>query len=151
MVLILNQINLIITIPFYLSMILLILSSHMQLILQSGLFLSCSHNMILYTYFFSLHSRYTIYPSNSSSLDHSNYTWRRVHVMKLLIMQVSPNICHFIPLRSKYFPQHTVHTHSQSMLKFPSPYIKNIQQWLCVQTWFTFVTSWCGIWICSWF
>jgi hypothetical protein len=29
-------------------------------------------------------------PSHPSSLDHSNYTWRRVQVMKLLIMQFSP-------------------------------------------------------------
>jgi hypothetical protein len=32
-------------------------------------------------------------------LDH--YTWRRVQIMKLLIMQFSPTSRHFIPLRSK--------------------------------------------------
>jgi hypothetical protein len=29
-------------------------------------------------------------PSQPPSFDHSNYAWRRVHVMKLLIMQFSP-------------------------------------------------------------
>jgi hypothetical protein len=29
-------------------------------------------------------------PSHSPWLDHSNYTWRRVQPMKLLIMQFSP-------------------------------------------------------------
>jgi hypothetical protein len=38
--------------------------------------------------------------------DHSNYTWRRVQAMKLLIMQFSPTSCHFISLRSKYSPQY---------------------------------------------
>jgi hypothetical protein len=45
--------------------------------------------------------------------DHSNYTRRRVQVMKLLIMQFSPTSCHFIPLRSKYSPQHPVLKHPQ--------------------------------------
>jgi hypothetical protein len=34
-------------------------------------------------------------------LDHSNYTWRRVQVMKLHITQFSPTSRHFITLRSK--------------------------------------------------
>jgi hypothetical protein len=42
-------------------------------------------------------------PSHAPWLDHSNYTWRRVQVMKLLIMQFSPTSCHFISLRSKYY------------------------------------------------
>jgi hypothetical protein len=48
------------------------------------------------------HSCYMSRPSHPSWLDHSNYTWRRVQVMKLLIMQFSPISCHFIPLWSKY-------------------------------------------------
>jgi hypothetical protein len=40
-------------------------------------------------------------PSHPSWLDNSNYTWRRVQVMKLLIMQFSPTSCHFIPLRNR--------------------------------------------------
>jgi hypothetical protein len=39
-------------------------------------------------------------------IPHSNYTWRRVQVMKRLIMQFSATSCHFISLRSKYSPQH---------------------------------------------
>jgi hypothetical protein len=41
-------------------------------------------------------------PSHPSWLDNSNYNWRRVHIMKLLIMQFFPTSRHFIPLRSKY-------------------------------------------------
>jgi hypothetical protein len=48
-------------------------------------------------------------------LDHFNYTWRRVHVMKLLIMQFSPTSSHFISLQSKYSPQHPVLKRPQSM------------------------------------
>jgi hypothetical protein len=43
-------------------------------------------------------------PSRPPWLDHSNYTWRRVQVMKLLSMQFSPTSRHFISLRSKYCP-----------------------------------------------
>jgi hypothetical protein len=41
-------------------------------------------------------------PSHSRWLDNSDYTWRRVQVMKLLIMQLSPTSRHFISLPSKY-------------------------------------------------
>jgi hypothetical protein len=44
-------------------------------------------------------------PSHTAQLGRPNYTWRRVQVMKLLIMQFSPTCSHFIPLRSKYSPQ----------------------------------------------
>jgi hypothetical protein len=44
------------------------------------------------------HSCYMPRPSHPSWLDYSNYTWRRVQVMKLLIMQFSPTSCLFIPL-----------------------------------------------------
>jgi hypothetical protein len=39
-------------------------------------------------------------------LHHSNYTWRRVQITKLLVMQFSPPFHHLAPLRSKYSPQH---------------------------------------------
>jgi hypothetical protein len=39
--------------------------------------------------------------------------------MKLLIMLFSPFSCHFLPLRSKYSPQHRILKHPQSMF-FPS-------------------------------
>jgi hypothetical protein len=66
-------------------------------------------------YAFSFSMCYMPCPSNPPWLDHSNYTWRRVQVMKLLIMQFSPTSHHFIPLRSKYCPQHPVLKHPQSM------------------------------------
>jgi hypothetical protein len=44
--------------------------------------------------------------SHPSWYNHSNYTWRRLQVTKLLIMQFSPTSRHFIYLRSKYSPQH---------------------------------------------
>jgi hypothetical protein len=50
-------------------------------------------------------SCYIPFPSHPPWLLDSNYTWRRVQVMKLLIMQFSPTSCHFISLRSKYSPQ----------------------------------------------
>jgi hypothetical protein len=53
--------------------------------------------------------------SNTPWLHDSNYTWRRVQVMKLLVMQAFPPSLHFIPLQSKYSPQHTVFKHPQSL------------------------------------
>jgi hypothetical protein len=38
--------------------------------------------------------------------DQSKYTWRRVQVMKFLVVLFSPPSCDFISLRSKYSPQH---------------------------------------------
>jgi hypothetical protein len=43
------------------------------------------------------------------------YSWWRVQVMKLLIMQFSPTSCHYICLHSKYSPQHPVLKHWLSM------------------------------------
>jgi hypothetical protein len=45
-------------------------------------------------------------------LDHS---WRRVQVMKLLVMQFSPTSCHFTYLQSKSSPQHPVLKYPQSI------------------------------------
>jgi hypothetical protein len=63
----------------------------------------------------SPHSCYMPCPSHPPWLDNSNYTWRTIQVMKLLIMQLPPTSYHFIPLRSKYFPQYSVLKHPQSM------------------------------------
>jgi hypothetical protein len=49
------------------------------------------------------HSCYMSRPSHPPRLHNFNYTWRRVQVMKLLIMQFSPTSCHFISLRSNLF------------------------------------------------
>jgi hypothetical protein len=51
-------------------------------------------------------------PPHPILLDHSNYIWRRVQVMKPLIMQFSPTSYHIIPLHYIYSPQHPVLKHS---------------------------------------
>jgi hypothetical protein len=86
-----------------------------------------------YMNYASPHSCYVPCPSNPHWLDHSNYTWWRIQVMKLLIIKFSPTSCHLIPLRSKYssapcsqtpsvcVPPLTsdtkVHAHTESLLK----------------------------------
>jgi hypothetical protein len=70
---------------------------------------------IPYIYSSSPHSYYTPSPSHPPWLDHSNYTWGRVQVIKLLIMQFSPTSCHFVSFRSKYSPQHSVLKHPHSV------------------------------------
>jgi len=47
-------------------------------------------------------------PRQSHPIGHSNNVWWSVQVTKLLIMQSSPASRHFLPLRSKYSPQHPV-------------------------------------------
>jgi hypothetical protein len=69
------------------------LSTQLCLSLPSGLFLSSFHANILYAFLFSPHSCYMPCPFHTPWLDHSNYTWRRLQVMKLLIMQFSPTSC----------------------------------------------------------
>jgi hypothetical protein len=61
------------------------------------------------------HSCYMPRPSHPPWLVHSNYIWQRVQITKLLTLHFPPTSCHFIPLRSKYPPQHPVLKHSQSM------------------------------------
>jgi hypothetical protein len=70
---------------------------------------------ISYMHSSSPHSCYMPCSSHPPWLDHSNYTWRRVQVMKLLIMQFSPASRHFISLRSKYSPQHPVLIYPKSV------------------------------------
>jgi hypothetical protein len=53
--------------------------------------------------------------SHISWRDNSNYTWRTVQVMKLLIVQFSPKSCYFLSLQSKHFSQHPVLIYPQSM------------------------------------
>jgi hypothetical protein len=57
----------------------------------------------------SPHFCYMPHPYHPSWLDASSYTWRRVQVVKLLIMEFPLTSSHFIPLRSKYPPQHSVY------------------------------------------
>jgi hypothetical protein len=51
-------------------------------------------------------------PFHHPQLDHSKYTWRKVQITKLLVMQISPPSRHLIPLRPKYPPQHRSQTPS---------------------------------------
>jgi hypothetical protein len=51
-------------------------------------------------------------PFHPLLLDHSNYTWRRAQITKLLVMQFFTSSLYFIPRRSEYSPQHPVLTHS---------------------------------------
>jgi hypothetical protein len=60
---------------------------------------------IIYTHSCCPHSCYMARPSNPPWLDYSNYTWWRLQITKLLIMQFSSFSRHLIPLRSKYSPQ----------------------------------------------
>jgi hypothetical protein len=53
----------------------------------------------------------------SPRLDCSNYTWRRVQIMKLLVMQLSPFFRHLIPLRSKYMLIHQLFSWFVSCLR----------------------------------
>jgi hypothetical protein len=48
------------------------------------------------------------------------HIWRRVQVMKLPIMQLSPTSYYFILLLSKYSPQHPVIKYFQSVLPLTS-------------------------------
>jgi hypothetical protein len=80
------------------------LPSYLRLGLPSGLFPTGFPTTIMHSS--SPHTYSIPSPSHPPLLDNSNYTWRRVQVMKLLIMQFPPTFRHFIPLRSKYSPQH---------------------------------------------
>jgi hypothetical protein len=107
-------------------------------------------------------------------LDHSNYIWRRVQVLKLLIMQFSATSHHFISLWSKYsysqknnmfmslfwWWQRAIRTNqlylphsfrslfSGTMLitgqALPHVYIQGAVTWLCVYS----TTGWCSRTLC---
>jgi hypothetical protein len=102
------------TIPSYLSNIRLNII-HLPTSWFSQWSLSCwfSHQ---YTIYIPSYPRecYMPWPSHPPLRDHSNYTWRRVQVMKL-IMQFSPAYRHFVSLWSKYSPQLPVLEHPQSV------------------------------------
>jgi hypothetical protein len=82
----------------------LIVSFCLRLGLPSGLVLSVFPAKSC-TYTLSFHACFIPCSSRPPWLHHSNYIWRKVQFMKLLIMQFSPTSYHFIPLRSKYSPQ----------------------------------------------
>jgi hypothetical protein len=65
-----------------------------------------------YTQSSSSHQCYMPCPSHTR-FNHCSYTWLRVQVMKLLLMQFSPFPHHLIPLRTKYPPQYSALKHPQ--------------------------------------
>jgi len=82
----------------------LMLSSHLRIGLPSGLFLQCFQPKYFVFLIFPMRAFCPlIYPP---SLYHANNGRRRVQVMKLLMVQSSPASHHFLPLGSKYSPQH---------------------------------------------
>jgi hypothetical protein len=91
------------------------LSTHLRIGFHSGLFPSGFPTNVLYANLLLSHSCYMPCPSHPPWLDHSNYTWRKIQVMKFLIMQFSLNPFYSISLRSKYSPQHSILEHLQSI------------------------------------
>jgi hypothetical protein len=89
-------------------------------------------------------------PYKPPSFDHPNNIWRRktLQIIEILTIQFSPASCHFIPLRSKYSPQHPVFKHLQCMF-FPVilrcsnfiPKKKTVQKILMSEYSVTFVLS----------
>jgi hypothetical protein len=90
------------------------LFTHLSLGLPSSVFL-LALPPVSYMHSSSPHLCYMPYPSHPPWLNHSNYVWWGVQVMKLLIVQFSLISRHLISLRSKYSPQHTVLKHPQSV------------------------------------
>jgi hypothetical protein len=88
-------------------------NTHLRLGLLSGPFLSGFPTNNLYAFFFSrlvLHAP----PFLSFSTYHSNYNWKRVHITKLIAMQISSLSRHLLALWSNS-PQHPVLKHPHTM------------------------------------
>jgi hypothetical protein len=94
----------------------LMLSTHLHLGFLTSLFPSGFPNNNLYVFlFFPIRAIWpTLFILVVLIVLHIR-TWRRVQIIKLHVMQFSPLSRHFIPLRSKYPPQHPVLKHPQSM------------------------------------
>jgi hypothetical protein len=61
------------------------------------------------------HPPWLNYANYANYTNYANRTRRRVQVMKLLIMHISPTSRQLLPLQSKYSSQHPVLKHHQSM------------------------------------
>jgi hypothetical protein len=98
----------------------LILSTHWHFGLPSGLYPFGLPTNNLYV-FLLFHSCYMARPSHLPRLVYSNYTWRRVQITKLFVMQFSSFSHQLIPLWSKYVPplmsETKFHTHTESQAK----------------------------------
>jgi hypothetical protein len=95
----------------------LIVSNHLRLGFPSDLPSWFSHQQPIRVPLLP-HSCYMPRLSHPRRLHYSNYTWWRVQITKLFVMQFSLFSFHLIRLRSKYPPQHPVLKHPQSMF-FP--------------------------------
>ena len=104
----------------------LILSSHLRLGLQNGLFPWGFPTKTLYTPLLSpIHTT-----SHSSRFDHPNNIWCRVQIIQLLIMQLPPLPCYLVPLRPKYSRQipYLKHPHSVFLPQCQQPSFTPIQK-----------------------
>jgi hypothetical protein len=104
--------------PYPISLRSILIATHWGLGLPSGLFPSGFPTNILHVFCSSPHSCYMPSSPLPRWIDHSNYVWQRVQVMKLLIMQFLPISQHFISRQTKYSLQHPVLKHPQSVF-FP--------------------------------
>ena len=64
-------------------------------------------------------------PTDPPSAVHPTDIWRAVQIVQLLIMQSSPAFYYFLPLRSKYFAQHS---HSVVFPYYDRPVYTNTKQ-----------------------
>jgi hypothetical protein len=69
--------------------------------------------------------------SYPSSLDHSNYVWRGLQIVKLLIMQFSPTSRHIITLLFIYFPQCALNEERREITLFIIKISLRCYAWLC--------------------
>jgi hypothetical protein len=92
-----------------------ILSTHQRLGIPSGLFPPGFPTNILYASLFSPFVFHAL-PISSPWLDHSNYTWWRVQVIKLLIIKFSLTSLQFISLWSTCSLQHLLLKHPQALV-----------------------------------
>jgi hypothetical protein len=103
----LRRMNPVLTSSSFSVIFILIVSSLIRLGLPTGLFPSDFPARILNALL--SHACYNPCPFHPPWLDHSNYIWRYVQVMKLLIVQFLFLVSYyFIPLGSKHSPQHPV-------------------------------------------
>ena len=107
----------------------IILSTHLRLGLPSGLFPSGFPTKTLYTTHLTPIRATCPRPSHSCRFYHPDNIWWAVQIIKLLITEFSPLPCYFVPVRSKYSPQHPVlkHPRPKFLLQCEAPGFTPIQ------------------------